>query len=318
MAPPEPYIAAVLAAAIFSPVIIWNAQHEWASFAFQTSRRLAEAPKFTLHRLIASMLLLLTPTGFFALIGALTAKHSGEEAAPQTVRRRRFLSLAILVPLAVFAAFSLRHEVKLDWTGAMSTAALPVLGFSLIAARSTLSRFGAALKAAWPPTIVAMLLLYGAGLHYLVLGLPGVGYGKHVELLPIGWRDLTAHIIKTAAEFRAETGGDILIVGMERYFIASELAFYGRKNLGSGMETVNNHLFGGMGLMYTQWMPAKAQDHKNLLLVGFEPGDLGNPAVGAHVARLGPIEDYPLMRDGKLVRHFFYRRAYDYRSIAEP
>ncbi len=315
---PEPYIAALIAAAIFSPVIIWNAQHEWASFAFQTSRRLAETPKFTLHRLIASMLVLLTPTGFLALIGALTAKRSGEEAAPPSIRRRRFLSLAILVPLSVFAAFSLRHEVKLDWTGAMSTAALPVLGFSLIAARSTLSRFGAALKAAWPPTVVVMLLIYGAGLHYLVLGLPGVGYGKHVELIPIGWRDLTAHIIKTAVEFHSEQGADILLVGMDRYFIASELAFYGRENLGTGMETVNNHLFGGMSLMYGWWMPAKAQDHKDLLLVGYDPGDLEDPAVAAHVARLGPIEDYQLMRDGKLVRHYFYRRAYDYRSIAAP
>jgi dolichol-phosphate mannosyltransferase len=315
---PEPYIAALLAAAIFSPVIVWNAQHEWASFAFQTSRRLADAPKFTTHRLIASMLVLLTPTGFLALIGALTAKHGGEEAATQAVRRRRFLGLAILVPLSVFAAFSLRHEVKLDWTGAMSTAALPVLGFTLIAARSTLSRFGAALKAAWPPTVVAMLLIFGAGLHYLVLGLPGVGYSKRVELIPIGWRDLTAHIIKAADEFRSEKGGDVLLVGMDRYFIASELAFYGRQNLGAGVETVNNHLFGGMGLMYAWWMPAKEQDHKDLLLVGYEPGDLEDPAVAAHVARLGPIEDYPLMRDGKLVRHYFYRRAYGYQSSAAP
>ncbi len=29
----EPYIAALLALAVFSPVIIWNAQHDWASFA---------------------------------------------------------------------------------------------------------------------------------------------------------------------------------------------------------------------------------------------------------------------------------------------
>jgi dolichol-phosphate mannosyltransferase len=315
---PEPYIAALIAAAIFSPVIIWNAQHEWASFAFQTSRRLADAPKFTTHRLIASMLVLLTPTGFLALIGALTAKHGGGEAVPQDVRRRRFLSLAILIPLSVFAAFSLRHEVKLDWTGAMSTAALPVLGFTAIAAGSTLSRFGAALKAAWPPTIVAMLLIFGAGLHYLVLGLPGVGYSKRVELIPIGWRQLSAQIIKAAAEYRNEKDGDILLVGMDRYFIASELAFYGRENLGSDVETVNNHLFGGMSLMYAWWMPVKKQDHKDLLLVGYDPADLEDPSVKAHVARLGPIEDYQAMRDGKLVRHYFYRRAYDYQSVAAP
>lgn len=35
---PEPYIAALIAAALFSPVLVWNAQHEWASFVFQGSR----------------------------------------------------------------------------------------------------------------------------------------------------------------------------------------------------------------------------------------------------------------------------------------
>ena len=59
----EPYGAALLALAVFSPVIIWNSQNDWASFAFQTSRRLADRPQFALHKLIAGALVLLTPTG---------------------------------------------------------------------------------------------------------------------------------------------------------------------------------------------------------------------------------------------------------------
>ena len=35
---PEPYLAALTALLIFSPVIIWNATHHWASFAFQGQR----------------------------------------------------------------------------------------------------------------------------------------------------------------------------------------------------------------------------------------------------------------------------------------
>jgi 4-amino-4-deoxy-L-arabinose transferase-like glycosyltransferase len=38
LARPEPYVAAVLALAVFSPVLIWNATHGWASFAFQGDR----------------------------------------------------------------------------------------------------------------------------------------------------------------------------------------------------------------------------------------------------------------------------------------
>ncbi|HEY4172916.1 MAG TPA: glycosyltransferase family 39 protein, partial [Rhodopila sp.] len=35
---PEPYIAVIVALAVFSPVLIWNATHGWASFAFQGDR----------------------------------------------------------------------------------------------------------------------------------------------------------------------------------------------------------------------------------------------------------------------------------------
>jgi hypothetical protein len=35
---PEPYLALALAAAVFLPVILWNASHDWASIRFQGSR----------------------------------------------------------------------------------------------------------------------------------------------------------------------------------------------------------------------------------------------------------------------------------------
>ena len=38
LARPQPYLAGVLALAVFSPVIVWNATHHWSSFAFQGGR----------------------------------------------------------------------------------------------------------------------------------------------------------------------------------------------------------------------------------------------------------------------------------------
>lgn len=35
---PEPYVAGLLALAVFAPVVVWNATHHWASFAFQGDR----------------------------------------------------------------------------------------------------------------------------------------------------------------------------------------------------------------------------------------------------------------------------------------
>jgi dolichol-phosphate mannosyltransferase len=315
----EPYLAALLALAIFCPVLIWNAQHEWASFAFQTSRRIAEAPRFSLHKLIGSIIVLITPTGLLAAAGILFKWPAGREGLPEAVRRGRLFRLAILLPLVVFAAFSLRHEVKLDWTGPLWMAALPAMGVAMIGAVDRLGngvqvgRLSAWIRAAWMPTVIAMLLIYAAGLHYLVLGLPGLGYGKHIEVVPVGWRDLSAHIIETGEAYRKTSGTPVLLVGMDRYAIASELAFYGGEQSPAGPETANSHLFGGMGLMYAQWMPPKAQEHRNLLLIGWTPGDLEDKAIETHVERLGPIEDDVLIRDGVLIRHYYHRLAFDYR-----
>jgi dolichol-phosphate mannosyltransferase len=331
----EPYVAALLAFAIFSPVILWNAQHEWASFAFQTSRRLAEAPRFALHKLVASALILITPTGVLAAAAALmggnargdvggnAGDYAGDNAGDNAggngdaARRRRFIGMAILVPLSVFALFSLRHEVKLDWTGASWIAALPIMAAGMIST-AALRGFRAWLRAAWTPTLVTMLLIYGAGLHYLVLGLPGLGYSKHIELLPVGWRDFSRQIAETAAAIRKETGGEPLIVGMDRYAIASELAFYGAERTKSAVETSSAHLFEGIGLMYERWTPPELQEGRNLLLVAWDPGELTGKVIESRAERLGPVEDDVLRRDGHIVRHYYHRLAYHYRPIPLP
>lgn len=316
----QPYGAALLALAIFSPVILWNAQHEWASFAFQTSRRLAEAPRFALHKLLASVLVLITPIGALAVVMACMRRSAAD--GDGAVRRQRFITVAIFVPLTVFAIFSLRHEVKLDWTGAPLSAALPIMALGMITTAATAGARAAAhadirgwLRNAWAPTLVTLLLIYGAGLHYLVLGLPGLGYGKHIELVPVGWRDFSRRIAAIAEQSRIETGREPLIVGMDRYAIASELAFYLTKSADSVIETSSAHLFEGVGLMYERWTPPEQQVGRTLLLVAWDARDLAGKSVESRVERLGPIEDEILTRDGQVVCHYYHRLAYNYRNI---
>jgi dolichol-phosphate mannosyltransferase len=325
----EPYVAALLAFAVFSPVIIWNAQHEWASFAFQTSRRLAEAPRFALHKLVASALILITPIGVLAVAAAWmrgnadanlagnTGGNTGGNAGGNAARRRLFVNLGVLVPLAVFALFSLRHEVKLDWTGAPWIAALPIIAAGMVSSGAA-SGLRAWIRAAWPPTLVVMLLLYGAGLHYLVLGIPGIGYGKHIELVPVAWHDLSRRIAAAAAAIRTETGSDPLIVGMDRYAIASELAFYGTEASRSALQTSSVHLFGGIGLMYERWTPPELQEGRTLLLVAWDPAELTGKEIESHAERWGPVVDDVLLRDGQVVRHYCHRVAYNYRAMPSP
>jgi hypothetical protein len=73
---PEPYLAAVIALLIFSPVIMWNGSHEWASFKFQGAGRLTGRFDFDLPDMIGSILLLLTPTGLLTAGAVLWAKKA--------------------------------------------------------------------------------------------------------------------------------------------------------------------------------------------------------------------------------------------------
>jgi dolichol-phosphate mannosyltransferase len=309
----EPYAALIIAGAIFSPVIAWNAQHEWASFAFQTSRRLAEAPRFALHKLIISVLVLLTPTGFLALLVSRFTRGGAtpdETEAPDAPRRWLFIRLSVLVPLAVFVVFSVRHDVKIDWTGALWLGAVPALAASIVWFGTKGARgIRAWVYSAWGPTAVFMLLLYSAGLHYLALGLPGVGYSSRLELVPVGWRDLGRQITAIADDIRRETGMEPVIVGMDRYELASQLTFYAPDHARSVKETSSRNLFGQNGLMYGRWASSLAVGNRPLLLVAWDPHDLSDELTAPYVATLGPAKEGVLTRAGAEIRNFHYRIA---------
>jgi dolichol-phosphate mannosyltransferase len=308
----EPYAAALVAALIFAPVIVWNARNDYASFAFQTSRRLADRPQFALFKLIGSVLVLLTPTGTIAAaVGLLHAERAADERKTETARgrARRLLQVATLAPLAVFTLFSLRHEVKLDWTGAPWVSALPMLAAGLT---RPWQRVGRHLARAWIATVIALLLLYGVGVVYLTVGLPGLGYGRHADLVPVGWRELGLKVGAIAADAAARSGTQPLIVGMDRYAIASELAFYLPDRSGAVARTTSGHLFGQVGLMYERWFPAVRQRGRPLLLVAWSPGELSDAVLTNRVERLDPLEHAVLTRGTQVVRPFYYRLAYGF------
>ncbi|MDE2304466.1 MAG: glycosyltransferase family 39 protein [Gammaproteobacteria bacterium] len=312
----EPYAAAVLALAIFAPVIIWNAEHHFASFAFQTARRLAARPQFALHKLIAASIVLLTPTGFLAAVAALVRAERGcAQLAERARRGANWLRFAVLVSLVVFVAFSLRREVKLDWTGAPWLAALPLIAFEIASAsRPDAGRWRRGVRASLAPTLALLAVLYPVGLYHLSAGLPGLGYSRRIELLPVGWRDLGRQVDRLSADYRAVHGRAPVVVGMDRYGIASELAFYGRGRADRIADTTSAHLFGGPGLMYEMWVPAARQCGRDLLLVSFDPRSLDAPAVHAAAGTLGPVEHGSLTRDGRAIRGYYYRFLGGYRG----
>lgn len=317
---PEPYAAALLTSLLFLPVIVWNADNGWASFAFQSTRRLTAPPAPGLHLLIASVLVLLTPVGAIAAFAALVLRRAlardsqGQHAA---ARQRLFAIVLALVPLVVFLLFSLRHEPKLNWTGPLWLAVLPAIARQLPGdERRRGWGLGALGRRAWASALVATLLLFGALFHYLALGLPGVPHSAG-GALPIAWEELGREVetIEDALEESSteESDQEILVVGMDRYFLASVLAFYRRDGGEGSAHTASRHLFGRNGLMYASWFPAEQQRGRTLLLVSLDRGDLADERLAAWVGYLGPIRTRVIEKHGLSVLRFHFRVAESYR-----
>jgi dolichol-phosphate mannosyltransferase len=307
------YTIGMLVPVAFAFVLLDPPSRQWLLrwqpyFAFQTSRRLAERPRFSLHRLLISALVLLTPTGFLTLCASRLAHRPPS-------RRWLFLQLAVLVPLSVFVVFSVRHDVKIDWTGALWLGAVPALAASIVEfGKPGVRGFRAWLHSAWGPTAVTMILLLGTGLHYLALGLPGVGYSNHLELVPVGWRDLGRQVQSIANDLRKQTGLEPVIVGMDRYELASQLTFYAPDHDRSVNETSSRNLFGAQGLMYGRWAKSLEIGERPLLLVAWDPHDIADEFTVPYATAVGPVQTGYLARDGVEIRDFHYRIVRGYRK----
>ena len=83
-ASPWPYVAGVVALAMFTPVVVWNVQHDWASFAFQGGRAVGShfRPWMALL-MIGGNALFLTPWIWWPLVlRGWEALRAGTESQP--------------------------------------------------------------------------------------------------------------------------------------------------------------------------------------------------------------------------------------------
>lgn len=305
---PEPYLAAAVGLALFSPVILWNLRHDWASFAFQTTRRLSAPVLFSTHDLLGSMAVLLTPVGLAAAGLALWRLLRGDEprpaASPQN-RAARFIAVFTLTPLCVFVLFSLTHATKLNWTGPLWLALLPAMAAGILKAGRT--GFGASLQRLWGPTAAAALLIYGLGLNALALGLPGLGPVGRPPNLPAAWSEFGREAARIADAVAQEAGERPLLIGMDAYFTTSELAFYAAKDGAAVPDAVGRGVLGRSSLMYGFWFRSEDLRGRPALLIGFKRPQLDDPALEAQFASLGPVLEGKIMKSGVEVATFHYR-----------
>ncbi len=152
LAGPAPWLALLVAGMSFTPVVVWNAAHGWASFTFQGSRALAH--QLSLVRWaqdIAGQSAYLLPWTIAALTYALVRalrRGPGE-------RWRWLFACLSLVPIVFFALAGLWTTVLPHWPAIGWLFAFPLLGFEF----ARVERNGARWPMKVAPLAAAALIL---------------------------------------------------------------------------------------------------------------------------------------------------------------
>jgi 4-amino-4-deoxy-L-arabinose transferase-like glycosyltransferase len=214
---PWPYLGGLAALAVFSPVILWNAQHEWVSLIKQLGR--ARGDDVTLRYLIEVIPVqigLATPPIFVLGAAGLIAMAYGRGGS----RPGRVLLGTMIWPLFVYFLWhSLHARVEGNWLG-------PVYPAFAIAAAAAVEEIN--WRGVMRPVVVIsrwLAIPFGAGLLVLAglqatFGVVPLHRDPMARLLGVGWRDLAGDI--EAA--RTRLGARCVIV--TNYGLASWLAFY--------------------------------------------------------------------------------------------
>lgn len=136
-AEPGPWWASALALALFAPVALWNAHHDWISFRFQLGHGFNAVTRGTVLsrelELVGAQAGLASPILFVLLAGAVWfAVRDGwrqrQALAPTDVATRRFaLGVIAMVPLAFFAVSAARRTVEANWPALMYPSAMLLL-----------------------------------------------------------------------------------------------------------------------------------------------------------------------------------------------
>jgi len=304
----QPWAGALLALALFSPVLIWNHAHDWASFAFQSTRRIAEEPEITAHWIPLQTVAALAPLAGLAALWLLGPAR--RRFAPDPASRRFMLAMA-LTPIAVAAGFGLFTEIKAHWLVPMWLALLPMLAATVYAPpgapRVRIDRAAATL---WRPLLPLSLAAAGLGLHYVSIGLPGVQWQPN-RLGYMGWPELAAEVHRIEREIEQRTGERPIVAGMAKWGIAAALTFH---DVDGRVDNITaRNLVGMSGSQWERWFDPETDPGRPVLLVSHESKHIDKEWLQGAVLGLGPLRTRSVTRNGMPIQTLHYRIADGFR-----
>src|SRR6185295_12102666 len=179
LATPWPYLAGLIALAVFSPVLYWNWKHGWASFLFQSKGRMQESRGFSLHRYLIAQALapffLTLPLAVVAVRRLLKSQRIEEH----------FLRAFLLPMFLLFAVISCLRPPHILWPLAAYMGVFAAMAGMCAEGQGAVAGFYGRHRR-WLVG-VSMVFLLGAGFH-LVWFLPLINPIQGLY----GWKEVAA------------------------------------------------------------------------------------------------------------------------------
>jgi 4-amino-4-deoxy-L-arabinose transferase-like glycosyltransferase len=288
---PMPYVSFMLSCLIFSPVIFWNATHNWTTFEFQLQHgfdggRFPNWKRF--FEFLSGQLGLVGPILFVLFLAALFAVASSWK---REYPEEKFLWCLASVPFFFFLLSSLQKKVEANWP---CFAYVPGILLTMVYYEYRLrhTSWGRKLwRIHWGYTIVVLVLLLT---HIYFPFLPI--HGDRTDEL-FGWEQLGAEVVQLAEEYPE------FQIAANRYQIASEIAFY------SDLPVVCLNIEGRPN-QYDLWQDRTSFHGQNFLFFG--ESSLPKQAVVETFERFEPVKTILLKRGAKIIEEIFVYRAYNY------
>ncbi|MEZ5964639.1 MAG: glycosyltransferase family 39 protein [Planctomycetota bacterium] len=302
-----PWLALATVGLVASPMLWWNAHHDWSTFRFNFGIRQRTQTASMLHPLVflAGQAGIVTP-GFLVL--------AVRACAGRAMRRRPAdlaVALGALLPLAFFALVSLRREVGAHWTAAPWLVAFVVLAVAMAQGpewtRQAWSRW--AWRSSWVLSIVVLVLAHVFAAAPRTFGSLDVVRGQPRRVLRnlFGWSEIGQRASTVAAELRrqqAEPRGVFLM--SNQYGTTAALAFYTPEQpLVQLWSAPRSH--GRSYFEWADWQALAGQDAVYVSKHELEAWEL--PFLREHFADAGEIELVPIERDGVVLNRFFLVRC---------
>jgi dolichol-phosphate mannosyltransferase len=316
---PQPYLAFAIGILLFLPVLFWNSQHNWASFAFQGSRRWSGGIDFHLHILIGSAMFLITPLGFFEALKSLGycwqrfSRTDSDNAT--TPRMSLFTGIFSAAPLTVFVVHSLIGQHKLSWTGPIWLAILPIIALNVFRVEHIcLLSWRMNRAKLWTATASLLLVAYVFAFSYLVAGMPGSTKADGMKL-PIAWKAFGERVEEIKTSLERETGSEPIIIGLDQYWLASQASFYGPDGGRELADVAALNLVGGNSLMWDSWTSPGQAAGRDGIVISFTKDRLDEGRVTQRFSIMGEINKEILTNSLGEIGQFYWRIGYDYTPL---